>query len=116
MTDPELLRSLALPWAARLQGDVLELDLELAERARFRHPGVRWWWGQRITAGSNGARCYVCGATPATWYRARPITRAAVAAILEHRSLHGRSTADVLGTDTAGTSPAGDVPPSGGQE
>lgn len=116
MTAPAELAALNLPWAARLQEDVTELDLELAERARDRRPGVRWWWGQRVTGGANGAYCYLCARLFVSWYRARPITRAAVAEVLAHRELHRAAGPIVLGTTAAGMSPAADAPPPEGQE
>lgn len=116
MTAPAELAALNLPWAARLQGDVLELDLELAERARDRRPGVRWWWGQRVTAGANGALCYLCNESIATWYRARPVTRGAVEKILTHRWTHAPDGYVHHGTTAGGKSPAADAPPPEGQE
>lgn len=116
MTAPAELAALNLPWAARLQEDVTELDLELTERARNRRPGVRWWWGQRITDGANGAYCYVCPGPIVSWYRARPITRAAIAAVLIHRWTHAPEGYRQSGTTAAGMSPAADAPPPEGQE
>lgn len=88
--QPSILASVSLSAAQRDQGDVGLLDLALAGDAQLRHPGVRWWWAERALGGRRGAYCYLCDRfiTPGT-VRA-PLTRAAQAAILEHRDrAHG---------------------------
>lgn len=96
--QPSILASVSLSAAQRDQGAVDLLDLVLADRARLRHPGVRWWWGERSADGRRGAWCYLCDRfiTPGT-VRA-PLTRAAQAAILEHRDRAHGSAAQPMGS------------------
>lgn len=99
--QPSILASVSLSAAQREQGQVTVTDLALAARAQLAHPGVRWWWGEREQDGRRGAWCYLCERfiTPGT-VRA-PLSRAAQAAILDHRNAaHG-----------GGLTPRGSQPP-----
>lgn len=80
--------ALAPSWAERHQRLVDARDLVLVDQARRRHPTVRWWWGQRMTPGGNGAYCYVCDELLVTWQRSRPMTLAARTAVAFHRLHH----------------------------
>lgn len=115
MADPPA-PALAQPLAATLQGDVEVTDLGLLAGARLRHDRIRWWWGQRIIDGSNGAYCYLCDRLIVTWQRSRPITLQAIAAILEHRSWEHRRIPANLGNRTPAMSAGAEAPPVGGPE
>lgn len=111
MTDPVAAAALALPVAALEQGQIVPVDLDLRELARLRHPAARWWWGERVIDGRNGAYCYLCDQLIATWARSWPTPEAAMIVVREHRLLHGAGIIPHLGHDTAGTSPAGEAAP-----
>lgn len=83
--ERSILAAVSLSAAQREQGEVNVTDLALAARAQLAHPGVRWWWGERLVGDRRGAYCYLCGEliTPGT-VRA-PFTLAAQRAILAHR-------------------------------
>lgn len=88
--QPSILASVSLSAAQREQGQVTVTDLALVAPAQLRHPGVRWWWGERQQGPRRGAWCYLCERfiTPGT-VRA-PLSRTAQAAILAHRdTAHG---------------------------
>lgn len=108
--------SLAMPLAARLQGSADELDLDMTEYARLRHPAVRWWWGQRVVEGANGATCYLCDKQITTWARAWPVTSAAIEAVLAHRLGHVVARNFSFGYRAAGKSPTVGAPPAGEQK
>lgn len=83
-------RSLDLPRAARLQVELVALDLRLQAVARERHPTARWWWGVRERDHGRGAWCYLCERMVQTWDTRYPLTGAARAAIVAHRDAeHG---------------------------
>lgn len=115
MTDQAAIRTLNLPRAAIEQGEVSALDLDLTEYARLRHPAVRWWWGERMIQGVNGAYCYLCDELVATWARSFPTTAGAIAAIRAHRGSHLTARADSPGTSSPARSAGDDAPPTGGQ-
>lgn len=114
--DAATAATINLPAAAIEQGDLVAGDLGLLAGARLRHDRIRWWWGERIIEGANGAYCYLCDRLVATWQRSRPTTRQAVAAILAHRDEHLAGRAHPPGTSTDGTIPPGDAPTAGGQQ
>jgi hypothetical protein len=111
-----MLDALNLPAAAREQAEISTDDLALTERARLRHPAARWWWGERLTAGTNGAYCYLCDRHVATWQRSYPTPEVAILAILEHRAEHLEPGPAFPGTTTGGMSPAVDAHTERGQE
>jgi len=84
------------PWAARQQERRNSYDRNLLAIARNAHPRILWWWGQRIGEHGREAVCHLCGEVVATWASQWPMPRAAVRAVMEHRSLHIRTT---LGAD-----------------
>lgn len=90
MTADQPPGGLAFPWAAAQQVDVVAEDFGLLAVARRRRETVRWWWGQRIVDGTNGALCYLCGYLIVSWSRRYPITEQARRAVLVHRDDHIR--------------------------
>lgn len=75
-------------YAVRLQGSTVPGEIGLWDRARERHPGVRWWWGLRQIEHHRGAFCYVCDRMVAVWDTRYPVTETARAVIIEHRAEH----------------------------
>lgn len=110
MTDEAVVRSLNLPHAAIDQGEVGALDFDLVEYARLRHPAVRWWWGERVIDGVNGAYCYLCDQLVATWARSFPTTAGAIAAVRAHRGSHLTARAASPGTEPPARSAGDDAP------
>jgi hypothetical protein len=115
MTVPPPLEGVKLPSAARRQGSVDELDLDMTEYARLRHPAVRWWWGERVVAGVNGAYCYLCDRQVTTWARQWPMTARAIAALFLHRREHSPHRPFTLGYRASAMSADDGAPPDGGQ-
>lgn len=76
---------LNLAYAAKLQGDTVPGDYDLARYARELRPGVRWWWGVRKVGERRGAYCYLCGLMVVSWDTRYPMTEAAKSAVIEHR-------------------------------
>jgi hypothetical protein len=138
VTDvPPPLEGIVLPWAARRQGSVDELDLDMTEYARLRHPAVRWWWGERVVdvaplassgdperlaVGSRpvrtsraGAYCYLCDTIVTTWARKWPMPERAIAALFLHRREHSPSRPFTLGYRASATPADAGAPPTEGQ-
>lgn len=107
--------ALALPYAAKLQGEQIMGDLGLLAGARLRHDRIRWWWGERKLNEWHGAYCYLCDRPITEWDTRYPITESARADILDHRDGHLARTIPTPGTSTAATLAAGDATPAGGQ-
>lgn len=115
MSAPVPAGALMLPWAARVQGDLLGLDYALTERARRRHPAVRWWWGKRDRFGVPGAYCYLHDGWIGDLGSNRAPSRHALGRILAHRD----TELDRLYAQSGIPAPAGsagaDASPEGGQ-
>lgn len=99
------LASVNLSAAQREQGEVRTLDMLLVSLARERHPAVRWWWGERVVAGTNGAYCYLCERLIATWARKYPTPKAAIAQIIEHRDASHAHGGFIESSQTGSMSP-----------
>ena len=77
-----------LPWPARAQTETTGTDLTLTEQAQKAHPGVRWWWNQRLVGHVHGAWCYLCECHISTWARRWPMPQRAVEEVMAHRRGH----------------------------
>lgn len=95
--------NLNIPQAARWQRLTSGADYVLTDYARVGHPTVAWWWGGRLVDGTFGAWCYLCESHIATWARAWPITVAATAAVLGHRSAHLDGSIPTPGVNASST-------------
>jgi hypothetical protein len=77
-----------LRWPEKIQGNSDASDSILLERARKRHPNVKWWWNRRVKDNKTGAYCYICDKMICTFASNYPPTKAAIKAVQAHRQAH----------------------------